>query len=87
MAVSYGLRALGLRAEFYKLAAKDSTYAKLVLPAVEKREDLAAAYILEKPMNYLETHMTTQLMKAVASLSGSDTDKKAGRPGGGADNN
>ena len=43
IAVRYTLRILGLRAEFYRLAADDPTYAKMVLPALEPRGDVAAA--------------------------------------------
>lgn len=81
MAIRYGLRVVGLRSEFYKLAARDPTYAKLVMPSLEQRNDVVAADDLTGPMEKLDTHMTTQLMKAVATLSASNATKRAGKGG------
>ena len=39
----YVLRVLGLRANFYRMAAKDPTYAKLVLPILENRGESSPA--------------------------------------------
>ena len=77
----YGLRVVGLRAEFYKMSAKDPTYAKLVMPTLERRNEIAAADDLQESMNKLETHLSTQLMKAVATLSASNATKRAGKGG------
>lgn len=87
IAVRYSLRVLGLRAEFCKLASEDPTYAKLVLPALERRGDVAASDDLNKPLGNLESHMTTQLMKSMATLSASNATKLAQGRGGPADNN
>lgn len=48
MPISYGLRCVGLRAEFYRLAARDPTYAKLVLHSLENHVEQPTADILEK---------------------------------------
>lgn len=72
----YCLRTMGLRAEFYKLAANDPTYAKMILPTLEKRTDVAAADNLDETMSELDSHMHTQLLKAVANLSASNATKK-----------
>lgn len=81
ISVRYGLRVTGMRAEFYRLAAKDPTHAKLVLPTLEKKNDMPAADDLVEPMERLETWNATQLMKAVATLSASNATKRAGRGG------
>lgn len=54
--VRYSLRVLGLHAEFYKLAAEDPTYAKMVLPALKKRGNMAASDDLDKPLSDLASH-------------------------------
>lgn len=81
ISVRYGLRAVGLRVEFYKRAARDPTNAKLVMPALEQRYDMAPADDLDEAVTKLETHMTTQLMKAVASLSATNAVKRTGKDG------
>lgn len=43
ISVRYSLRVVGFRAELYKLAAVDPTHEKLVLPALERRGERAAA--------------------------------------------
>lgn len=83
----YVLRVLGLRSEFYKMAADDPTYAKMVLPTLERRGDIVMADDLEKPLGELESHLATQLMKAVATLSASNATKRAKNRGGAADGN
>lgn len=87
ISVRYALRALGLRTEFYKLAAEDPTYAKMILPALENKGNVAAADNLDKPLGTLDSHMTTQLMKAVATLRASNATKRTGGPGSAADGN
>ncbi|CDF40814.1 unnamed protein product [Chondrus crispus] len=69
MAVRYGLRIAGLRCEFYRMVPRDPTYAKLVMPSLEQRNELPAADDLVEPMEKLETHICSQLMKAVATLN------------------
>jgi len=85
LGVRYALRALGLRTEFYKMAADDPTTAKMLLPALEHRQDLPAADNLVEDLEKLDSHMTTQLMKAVATLKTTTATKKAGGKGGAAD--
>lgn len=75
MSVRYCLRALGLRADFYKIAAEDPTYAKMVLPSLKRRREVVAADFLDGPISKLESHMATQLMKEVATLSASNATK------------
>lgn len=75
----YGLRVVGLRSEFYKMAAEDPTYAKLVIPTLEKRTDVVASEDLVDAMAKLDSHMSTQLMKAVATLSASNATKRSGK--------
>lgn len=77
ISVRYVMRVLGLRSEFYKMAAEDPTYAKMVLPTLEKRGEVVAADDLERPLADLDSHMATQLMKAVATMYASNATKKA----------
>lgn len=77
----YGLRVVGLRSEFYKMAADDPTYAKLVITTLEKRSDVVASEDLVEAMDKLDINMSTQLMKAVATLSASNATKRAGKGG------
>lgn len=86
VSIRYGLRVTGLRSEFYKLAARDPVYAKLVLPTLEQKNDIPAADDLVEPMEKLDSHMSTQLMKAVATLSASNATKRAGRGGAAGEN-
>lgn len=86
LGVRYSFWALVPRVEFYRLAPSDPTYAKMVLPALEHRGEIAAEDSLDKPLNDLESHMTTQLMKTVATLSASNTKNRGqGNRGGTAD--
>lgn len=87
ISVRYTLRVLGLRTEFYRLAAEDPVHAKMVLPALERRGEIAAADDLDGPIAQLESHMTTQLMKAVATLHASNATKRARGRGGPANDN
>ena len=61
------------------MASRDPTYAKLVMPSLEQRNDVAAAEELSEPLKTLDGHIATQLMKAVATLSASNATKRAGR--------
>lgn len=65
----YNLRVIGLRTEFYRLAADDPTHARMVMPALEKRVLVPAADNMDAALARLDTHMATQLMKAAASAS------------------
>ena len=86
LVIRYGLRVVGLRSEFYKMAARDPTYAKMILPTLQQRNEVAAADDLTEAMDKLDSHMTTQLMKAVATLSGSNATKRNGKGGPAEDN-
>lgn len=68
----YVLRVVGLRVEFYKRAAKYPSSAKLFMPSLEKSNKVAAAADLQDTMNKLDSHLSTQLMKAVSNLSDSN---------------
>lgn len=84
ISIRYGLRVVGLRSEFYKMASKDPVYAKMVMPTLEGRNDMAASEDLTEPLDTLSSHMTTQLMKAVATLSASNATKRSRGKGGSA---
>ena len=77
----YGLRVVGLRAEFYKMAAKDPAYAKLMMPTLKRHNEVAATDDPQESMSKLDTHLSTQLMKAVATMSASNATKRSGRGG------
>jgi hypothetical protein len=81
IAVRYGLRVVGLRVEFYKRASKDPMHAKLIMPVLEGRNDVAAADDLDDTLEKLDSHMATQLMKAVASLSATNAVKRGNGDG------
>ena len=68
------------------MAARDPTYAKMILPTLQQRNDVAAADDLTEAMEKLDSHMTTQLMKAVATLSASNATKRTGKGGSAGDN-
>lgn len=68
LSVRYALRVVGLRTEFYKMAADDPSVAKMMLPTLEKSQDMIAADNMEDTMEKLQTHMNTQMMKVVAAL-------------------
>ena len=81
LAVQYGLRVSSLRCEVILMVARDPTYAKLVMPSLEQRNDLSAAEDLVEQMEKLEAHMSSQLMKAVANLSARNATGRAGKGG------
>lgn len=90
VAVRYSLRVLGLRAEFYRMAARDPMYAKLVLQTLERRSETAMADDLDGPLATLESHLSTQMFKAVATLKASNATKRSGKAkgkGGSAEDN
>lgn len=68
---------MGLRAQSYKMAPRDPTHAKMMLSMLEKRNDQVALDDPVEPMEKMDSHMATQLMKAVATLSASNTTKRA----------
>ena len=86
LAIGYGLRVVSLWSEFYTMAARDPTYAKMILRTLQQRNEVAAADDLTEAMDKLDSHMTTQLMKAVATLSGSNATKRNGKGGPAEDN-
>lgn len=49
--------------------AKDLTYAKLVMPILEAKNEIAASDDLKESINKSEKHFSTQRMKVVASVS------------------
>lgn len=59
----YVFRVLELRCEFCTMEAKDSTHAKLVLPALKKHRRMPAADDMNEPLQQLETHMMSQIIK------------------------
>jgi hypothetical protein len=67
ISVRYGLRVVGLRVEVYKRSKKDPMHARLIMPALEGRNDVSAADDLDDTLEKLDTHMASQLMKAVVS--------------------
>jgi hypothetical protein len=81
ISVRYGLRVVGLRVEFYKRSAKDPMHARLVMPALEGRNDVAAADDFDDTLEKLDTHMASQLMKAVSSLSATNAIKRGSGDG------
>lgn len=78
IAVRYSLRVLGIRTQFYRMAAVDPVYAKMILPALERRAEVPASDDLDESLLKLEGHMNNQLMKAVATLSASNATRRAG---------
>jgi hypothetical protein len=78
MAERYGLRVVGLRVEFYKKSAKNAMHARLVMPVLDGQNDTPATDDLDDVMENLDMHMTTQLMKAAASLHATDAVKRSG---------
>lgn len=79
IAVRYILRVVGMGSKFYKLTARDPTYAKMVMPSHEQRNDVATADDLTEPLEKLENHIATQLMKAGATLGASNATMRAGK--------
>ena len=43
IAINYGLRVFGLRYEFYRLLTRDPGYSKMIMPALVRRNEIAAA--------------------------------------------
>lgn len=85
ISVRFTFLVLGWRTEFYKISAEYPTYAKMVLPSLEHRGDLVASNDLTEPLETLQSHMTTQLMKVVATINSSNTTKRVKVRGGPAD--
>ena len=81
MSNRYILRVVGLRTEVYKKGAKDLTYGKIVMPAIERHIEMAAVDELQELMSKLETYLSTQLLKEVATLSASNVTIRAGKGG------
>jgi hypothetical protein len=81
IAVRYGLRVVGLRVKVYKRYAKDPKQSRLIMPALEGRNDVPAAEDLADTLEKLDTHMASQLMKAVASLSATNAVKRGSGDG------
>ena len=61
------------------MTSRDPTYAKLVMPSFEQRNNFTAAHDLSEALEKLHGHIATQLMKAVTTLSASIATKRAGR--------
>lgn len=77
ISVRHGLRVTGPRTESYKMAARDPLDAKLVMQTLEQRIEFPPADDLEEALGKLDSHMETQLMKAVATLSASNATRRA----------
>lgn len=75
----YGLVVVERRAEFYRMSARDPNYAKLVIPSLEHQNDVSTAYDLTEAMEKLDTHIITQFMKLVATLSAINAKRRAGK--------
>lgn len=86
IAITYGIRFTGLLAEFYKFVRRDPVYAKLLLPTLEQRTDIPASDDLIESTEKLDTHMSMQLMKAVATISASNATNRAGKGNVASDN-
>jgi hypothetical protein len=81
MAVRFGLRVVGIRAEFYMRSAKDPMHARLVMPVLEGQNDTPSTDDLNDVMEKLYMHMATQLMKAAASLHAKNAVRRSGDGG------
>jgi hypothetical protein len=81
MGVRCGLRAVGLRVEFYKKSAKDPMHARLLMPVLEGNNDTAATDDLDDVLEKLYAHMATHLMKADVSLHATNAVKRSGDGG------
>jgi hypothetical protein len=51
-------------------------HARLIMPALEGRNDVSAADDLDDNLEKLDTHMASQLIKAGASLSATNAVKR-----------
>lgn len=87
IAVRYALRVVGMRSEFYKMAAKDPAYARMVMPTLQKRNEVSAAGDLTGALDQLDSHNMAQLMKAVATLNASNMTKRSKNQGSSANGN
>lgn len=76
VSVRNGLRVLGHRADILKMDAKDTGYNKPAITNIERRNDVAAADDLHESMNKLKIHLSTALMKMVATLSANKLTKR-----------
>ena len=81
IATRFGLRVVGLRYEFYFLSARDPGYAKMIMPTLERRNEIAAAYDVTDTPEILDSHLTTKFMKALATINASNGPKKSGSRG------
>ena len=69
------------------MASKNPMHAKLVLPSIERRGEVAMADDLDEVLATMESHLSSQMFKAVATLKASNATKRAGKKGGAADEN
>lgn len=72
------------------MVAKDLMYAKIFVPSLERRGETAMADNLDEHLATLESHLSSQMFKAVATLKESNATKRAGnakRKGGAAAEN
>lgn len=60
------------------VVAKDTSYAKLLISMLEQSSSVAFADDLVEPMEELDSHFTTQLIKAVATIGAHNATKRAG---------
>jgi hypothetical protein len=79
--IRYGLRVVGLRTEFFRMSAKDPAHARLLVPALEGQDTLAATDNIDEKMAQMDAHFATQLMKAAASLSADNAVRRTGEGG------
>ena len=64
------------------MASNDPVDAKMVLPSLESPKDMAASEDLVEPLETLAWHMSTPLMKGVATFSASKATKRGKGKGG-----
>lgn len=76
IAVSYELRVIEMRTEFYRLDAEDPVYANILLPGLERLEEIAVTADLDATLHQLESYRTIQLMNAVEALTTSSDTKR-----------
>lgn len=58
------------------MASEDQVYAKMILPSTERSGEIVSADDLDGPRTELESHMATQIMKAVATLCSINSNKR-----------
>lgn len=73
ISVTYALRVAGMRREFYKIAAKDPAYKRMLMPTLQKRNEFPAVDDWNEALDQLDSHSMTQFMKAIADLNASNT--------------